>query len=69
MLEVGDLLTLNDNQEYLVIKQIYFKGKNYVYLITKDGISDVLICSYEEDKLKIVTEELLFEKLLNLFNE
>ena len=69
MLEVGDLLTLSDNQEYLVMKQIYFKGKNYVYLITKDCISDVLICCYEEDKLKIVTEESLFEKLLNLFNE
>lgn len=68
MLEIGDLLTLSDNQEYLVMKQIYFKGKNYVYLVTKDGISDVLICSYEEDNLNIVRDEELFEKLLNLFN-
>lgn len=69
MLEIGDLLTLNDNKEYLVMKQFYFKGKNYVYLISKDGISDILICSYEDDDLNVVTDEQLFENLLNLFNK
>ena len=69
MLEVGDLLTLSDNQEYIVMKQIYLRGKNYVYLVTKDEISDVLICSYEEDTLNVVTNEELFEELLDLFNK
>lgn len=27
MLEIGDLLTLSNNQEYLDMKQLYFKGK------------------------------------------
>lgn len=69
MLEIGDLLTLSDNQEYIVMKMIYLRGKNYVYLVTKDGISDVLICSYEEDTLNVVTDEELFEELLDLFNK
>ena len=69
MLEIGDLLTLSNNKEYIVMKQIYFKGKCYVYLISKDGISEVLICSYEEDNLNVVTDEEVFEKLLTLFNK
>ena len=69
MLEIGDLLTLSDNKEYIVMKQIYFEGSNYVYLISKDGISNILICSYEGDDLSIVTDENLFENLLNLFNK
>ena len=38
MLEVGDLLTLSNKKEYIVIKQIQLNGKNYVYLVKKDGI-------------------------------
>lgn len=69
MLEVGDLLTLSNKKEYIVIKQIQLNGKNYVYLVTKDGISDIAICEYETDKLTIVKDEKLIHTLVEKFKE
>lgn len=68
MLEVGDLITLNNNMEYLVMKQIDYNNNKYLYLISKDGISDIMICAYENENLDIVKDEELFIKLLSLFN-
>lgn len=69
MLEKGDLIKLNNQKEYLVMNQINYKGNNYIYLVTKDGVSGVAICKLEEDNITPVTEEELFNELLKLFVE
>lgn len=69
MLEQGDLITLNNGQEYIVVNQITSEGKNYIYLITKDGLSDVKICLFEGDTLTIVKDAELIEKLIEKFKE
>ena len=69
MLEKGDLLTLSNNKEYIVMDQVKFENKNYVYLISKDGISGIAICLYENDSLKPVKDEDLLKKLLRKLKE
>lgn len=69
MLERGDLITLNNNKEYIVLDEINFNHKDYLYLITKDGITDVLVCLREDDNLTIVREEELLRNLLDKFKE
>lgn len=69
MLEQGDLITLSNNKEYIVINKTSLKGKNYVYLITKDGISEIAICLFENDTLTKVTDIELLKILINIFKE
>lgn len=69
MLEVGDLITLSNNEQYIVMKRVNYNSISYVYLISRDGISDIMICSYDNDNLKRVDDEKLFIKLLELYNQ
>lgn len=69
MLEKGDLLTLSNGREYIVISQIQIKGKNYVYLVTKDGVSGVAVCLLENDTLTMVNDGELLQSLLEKFKE
>jgi hypothetical protein len=40
----------------------------YLYLASKDGVSDFKICSYDENnnKIKVVTDEIIFNKLIEI---
>lgn len=69
MLDKGDLLTLSNGREYIVIDQIRIDGKNYVYLVTKDGISCIAVCLFENDTLTIVSDGELLQMLLKKFKE
>lgn len=68
MLEVGDLITLNNDKKYIVTKQVYLKGHHYIFLISEDCISDFLICDFIKDELEVVKDEELIKKLIALFN-
>ncbi len=68
MLEKGDLVTLKNNSECIVVNTITLEHQIYVYLISKDGISDVKICKYENNYLNIVEDKDLFVKLIKQFS-
>ncbi len=67
MLDIGDLVTLSNNNEYIVVKKILLGEKDYVFLITKDGISDVMICKIQNDSLEMVKDENIINILLEKF--
>lgn len=69
MLDKGDLLTLSNGKEYIVINQIQIDGKNYVYLVTKDGISGVAVCLLENDTLTTINDGEFLQLLLIKFQE
>lgn len=64
MLESGDLITLNNKKEYIVVKQFVFEGIHYIFLIAKDGISEFLICEFENDKIIPIRDAELISKLV-----
>ena len=67
MFEKGDLLTLDNNKEYLVVNQLNYENNNYVFLIAKDGISDIMICLFKGDELIKVEDSELIKKLIERF--
>ncbi len=69
MLDKGDLLTLSNGKEYIVINQIQIDGKNYVYLVTKDGVSGVAVCLLENDTLTTINDGEFLQLLLTKFQE
>lgn len=69
MLGKGDLLTLSNGKEYIVINQIQIDGKNYVYLVTKDGVSGVAVCLLENDTLTTINDGEFLQLLLTKFKE
>lgn len=69
MLEIGDVMTLSNNQEYIVMKQVCYQQKNYLYLVSKDGISEVAIFQLENNQLIKVQEEELLKILIERLNE
>ena len=69
MLEKGDLITLSNEKQYLVVDQIKYKGKNYLFLVSKDGISDISVFLFENDDLKVIKNVELYQELLWIFKE
>ena len=69
MLDKGDLLILSNGKEYIVINQLQFEGKNYVYLVTKDGVSGIAVCLFENDTLTTISDGEFLQLLLKKFKE
>lgn len=69
MLDRGDLITLSNNKEYIVINQTTFNGKNYIYLVSKDGVSNVAVCLLENDTLITINDSELVKLLLEKFRQ
>lgn len=69
MLEVGDLITLSNKKEYLVVDQIEYDDNDYVILTSKDGISELKIYLKENDVLSIVKEEEKIKNILLIYSK
>ena len=69
MLEQGEILTLSNNKEYVVVSSIIYQGANYVYLLDSDSYKDYKFCKYEDESLKVVKDEELLKELIVKFNK
>ena len=70
MIKQGEVLTLEDDKDYVTIGSIMLDGINYVYLMNSTDYSNFMFCSYDQvDGLYEVTEPELLKKLLELFNK
>ena len=67
-INVKDLLTLNDNNKYVVVSKIEISDKIYFYLVDINNYENVLICYLENNKLKEVTDEELVKQLIKVFS-
>lgn len=70
MIEQGEILTLEDDKEYVVVATTVLDGINYVYLINSVDYSNFLFCAYDQtDGLYEVEDPELLDQLLKIFNE
>ncbi len=58
MLMEGQIVKLNNNKEYIVIKKINAHSFNYVYLITSDKPIEFLVATAKVDNGKTILEEI-----------
>ncbi len=58
MLMEGQIVKLNNNKEYIVIKKINAHSFNYVYLISSDKPIEFLVATEKVDNGKTILEEI-----------
>lgn len=70
MIEQGEILTLDDDKEYVVVASTVYEEINYVYLMDPKDYGNFMFCAYDQtDGLYEVEDSELLDKLLHIFNE
>lgn len=70
MLEKGELLTLDDDREYVVAALTIIDNIEYVFLMDTEDYSNFMICSYDNnDGLEDVDNQELLQELIKTFDE
>ena len=65
-INIGDILTLDNNIEYVVVSKANFNNKEYYYLVNKT-LNDVKFCYQDGEELVELNDKELITKLLPLF--
>ena len=68
-IDINDLLTLNDNKEYVVVSKANYEGSNYYYLIDKDSPENVMFCYEDGNELVEIEDKDLTAKIIPLLLE
>ncbi|MFA5408308.1 MAG: hypothetical protein WC343_06000 [Bacilli bacterium] len=59
LIEKGEVLTLDDNQDYCVVEVVELDGKRYLYLVNEDeSKSEVIIAEEKHDAEGVIVETL-----------
>ena len=66
-IEVKDIVTLSNNTRYCVISTISYNNINYLYLINIDNKNDVKFVYYENNRLNVVKDNSITDKIIPLF--
>lgn len=69
IINIKDTLTLDDNNEYVVISKINHENKNYYYLLDRKNLKNVKFCYEDNEELVEIIDKNLITKLLPLFVE
>lgn len=69
IINIKDTLTLDDNNEYVVISKVNYENKNYYYLLDKNNEENVKFCYEDNEELVEIDDKELTTKLLPLFVE
>lgn len=69
MIEIKDIVTLSDQNEYQVVSIVDYEYRIYYYLVDINEISNVKFLYKNGDKLTEVEDEELVNKLLPMFYE
>ena len=67
MIEIKDIVTLSDQNEYQVVSKVDYEYRIYYYLVDINEISNVKFLYENGDKLTEVEDPDLVKKLLPMF--
>lgn len=66
-IEIEDVLTLDDDQEYIVISKITLSDINYYYLIQNNDKPSAMFCYEDKDELVDITDAVKIKELIPKF--
>lgn len=69
MFEIGNILTLADDNEYSVVDQFNDSGINYVYLVDINNTANIIYGKLENDEIVEISDAEELEKVIKLFYE
>ena len=67
IIDIKDILTLDDNNDYVVISKTTYESKTYYYLGDNNNNSHLKFCYEKNDSLVELEDKELTTKLLPLF--
>lgn len=68
MLNVGDIITLNDNKKYAVVSLTNYNNNFYVYIANMDNPTDTQIVLHENNQFIVINDESLIDELESIFS-
>lgn len=66
-INVNDLVSLDDNNKYVVLSKLEYEKKIYYYLIDVNNRTNIMICYLDGDELVQFNDDNLIKKLIPLF--
>ena len=66
-IDIKDILTLDDDNKYVVVSKVYFEGKDFLYLVDINNNANLKFCYVDNDELVESNDKELITKLLPLF--
>lgn len=66
-INIKDILTLDDDNRYVVVSKIYYNGKDYLYLVDVENNENLKICYLDGEELVENNSKDLNTELLPLF--
>lgn len=66
MLEFGDILTLENDEQYVVASSCRYNNKEYFYLVNIHDSTDCIIGSVKDNDLEIVNDKETFLNVMPL---
>lgn len=63
----GEIIELDDNKEYIVLKQINHNNINYVYLMTNSKPIEVMFAKQMDDELELIIDDKELKEVMDLF--
>ena len=66
-IDIKDILTLDDDNKYVVVSKVYFEGKDFLYLVDINNNANLKFCYVDNDELVESSDKELNTKLLPLF--
>jgi len=68
-IDIKDVVTLDDDNEYAVASKVNYEGKNYYYLVDINNVTNIMFCYEDKDELVELEDKELTTNLLPLFLE
>jgi len=68
-INIKDVVTLDDDNEYAVASKVNYEGKNYYYLVDINNVTNIMFCYEDKDELVELEDKELTTNLLPLFLE
>lgn len=69
MFEIGNILTLADDNEYSVVDQFNDSGINYIYLVDINNTANIIYGKLENDEIVEISDAEELEKVIKLVYE
>lgn len=64
MLEFGDIVTLENDEKYLVASTCEYESKFYVYIVNMKNSAECILAVLNDDELEQVTDVEMFNKVM-----
>ena len=66
-MKIKDVITLDDNNKYVITSKVNYKEINYYYLTNINNPDELLFCYEDNNDLVEITDKNITTKLLPLF--